>query len=119
MIHFADRREDGIKAIEQAIGQPFPLPDEWDVLTAIDGDSVIGAAIVKGNEVHCGTIGPFFLRPLIRSLLVGLLETHGSVVTKCRPGNTIGRRFVERLGFVKTGETEVVVTYELKELRHV
>jgi hypothetical protein len=120
VIYFAtDRRQEAVSAISAAVGQELDFPPDWDVLAAVVDGVVVGGAVVSGSEVHCGVVTPIFMRPLIRDLFPKLLDKHGKITTKVRASNTIGQRFVGRLGFNKTGESGEVFTYELTRIRHV
>ena len=106
------RRDEAIAAIGRSVGERLPIGDEWHVVAIVDGE-VIGGVMRKGREVHLGITRPVFLRGLIRQYM------RGDEVTTVRASHAVGRRFVERLGFVQTGESGEVIRYELKGLNHV
>ncbi len=78
----------------------------WDVLPLYENGELIGGVLQKGNELHVGYAKPprATIRPYIRAILGKTLEEHGVVLTSVEPGNTVGLRFCERLGFVKYDE---------------
>ena len=79
---------------------------EWDVLPLEENGELIGGVLAKGNELHVGYARQprATIRPYIRAILGKALEEHGVVLTSVEPGNTVGLRFCERLGFVKYDE---------------
>jgi hypothetical protein len=79
---------------------------EWDVLPLEENGELIGGVLAKGNELHVGYARQprATIRPYIRAILGKTLEEHGVVLTSVEPGNTVGLRFCERLGFVKYDE---------------
>jgi hypothetical protein len=79
---------------------------EWDVLPLEESGELIGGVLAKGNELHVGYARQprATIRPYIRAILGKALEEHGVVLTSVEPGNTVGLRFCERLGFVKYAE---------------
>ena len=78
----------------------------WDVLPLEENGKLIGGVLAKGNELHVGYARQprATIRPYIRAILGRALEEHGVVLTSVEPGNTVGLRFCERLGFVKYDE---------------
>jgi hypothetical protein len=78
----------------------------WNVLPLEENGELIGGVLSKGNELHVGYAKRprASIRPYIRVILGGALEEHGVVLTSVEPGNTVGLRFCERLGFVKYDE---------------
>lgn len=74
----------------------------WDVKPLhIDGE-LVGAAIVRGNELHVGLAKPCKASPraMIRNVLAPIIKEHGFAVTAVMPDNRAGLAFCKRLGFV-------------------
>lgn len=63
---------------------------------------VRGAMLVKGSEVHACVAPPWYAREAIR-VINAVIEKHGEATTHAT--TDAGRRIVEKLGFVKCGET--------------
>jgi hypothetical protein len=118
VIHYdKTRRAEAIEAISVAVGRQCTFPEQVEVIAIVD-NAVVGGVVVIENEVHVGVVRPIYCRGLIRELFKPILKKYGKATTKVRAANTIGQKFVERLGFTKTGTSEEVVTYELHRIRH-
>ncbi len=74
----------------------------WDVLPVMIDGALIGAVMIRGNEIHIGCESPMKASPraLIKSFLLPIIEKHGSAVTTVMHDNHAGLVFCQRLGFV-------------------
>lgn len=111
--------------VYEAISERITLPKaefieqlkEWE-LKPIEMDGNLAAVVmVKGNEVHVASSkeyrGKWLSRRVIRRTLGEILNDYDQALTSVSYGNTSGREFVERLGFVPDS-----VTYILEKLKH-
>lgn len=77
----------------------------------------------SGPEVHVAAIPSvrkrWFSRRLVREWLKPILDQYGHLTTSVSPSNPIGQKFVEGIGFERTGETESAISYRLVRLSHV
>lgn len=110
-------RDEALEALSESVGQRIEIGPEWDVFAVVD-ESVIGAVLVCGPEVHVGVTRPCFLRPLIRDVIGSQVERFGKSVTKVRESHAIGHKFVQRIGFKPIKTESGLVHYELRELRY-
>lgn len=78
----------------------------WDVLPVYDEAELVGGVLQKDNELHVGFAKQSrrSIRRYIREYMGAVLTQYGCVLTSVEPGNTVGLRFCERLGFVKYDE---------------
>ncbi len=73
----------------------------WDVLPVMIDGALIGAVMIRGNEIHIGCEKPMRASPraLIKSFLLPIIKKHGSAVTSVMHDNRRGLIFCKRLGF--------------------
>lgn len=108
----ADRRAEALQAISRSCGAHLEISPEWQVLAICQGDEVVGGVLRLGTEIHIGTVRPVFLRSLIRQFV------RPGDTTRCRETHTLGRRFVERLGFELVCIQGGIAHYHLREAKH-
>lgn len=92
------------------------LPD-WNVQLFRDGDKPVGMLMTKGQEIHVA-IGNnhrrrWLSRRLIREVLGGIISEHGHATTKVMRDNAKGIDFVERLGFKKERQDDLMIYYRI------
>ena len=121
-----ERRDSSLEEfVYEAIGERITLPKadfieqlkDWE-LNPIEMDGRVAAVVmVKGNEVHVAASkeyrGKWLSRRVIKRTLGEILNEYDQAVTSVSYSNTLGREFVERLGFVPDS-----VTYTLEKLKH-
>jgi hypothetical protein len=81
---------------------------DWEFVELTHGDEVIGAVMIKGNELHVGysTKPNFSIRKHIKLTLKKLIDLYGEAVTTVNSSNERGLNFCKRLGFVVMSENE-------------
>lgn len=95
--------------------------EAWQLVPLkIDGQ-LIGAAMLRGNEIHVGFDGTPIasIRRLIRETLGAIIGKHGSAITSVRCDHANGLRFCQRLGFEITGFHDGVYMMRCERLNHV
>lgn len=80
----------------------------WEFVELTQGDEVVGAVMIKGNELHVGYSKKptFSIRRHIKQTLKKLLDMYGEAVTTVNASNERGINFCKRLGFVVMSEYE-------------
>lgn len=90
---------------------------EWEMRPVDVNGELAAVVMVQGNEVHVAANskfrGKWLSRKVIRDILGNLIADYDQVITSVSYGNELGRKFVERLGFVPDS-----VTYKLEKLKH-
>lgn len=112
------RRLEGWAACLRAYGLLAPIPPGWDVFAVVDGDEVVGGVMVKGPEAHIGMSRTGHIRAVFRAVIGEQLKRYGYATTSVRKENKAGQRFVQRIGYVQSGEDGRLIHYVLKELRY-
>ena len=94
--------------------------DGWRVIPVERGGEIVATIMTRWDEIHCATKTPgkWITRKLIREVLGEILDTHGICTTFVMADNAAGHAFVQRLGFTRTRDGEMV-RYELRKPRHV
>ncbi|NYS10339.1 hypothetical protein PBR31_00030 [Xanthomonas phage PBR31] len=73
---------------------------DWEVIPVMEGGEVIGAVMVKGNELHVGfSRQGACIRGEIKRIFKPLLQKFGELVTTVCADNKRGLSFCKRLGF--------------------
>jgi hypothetical protein len=80
----------------------------WEFVELTQGDEVVGAVMIKGNELHVGYSKKptFSIRRHIKQTLKKLVDLYGEAVTTVNSSNERGLNFCKRLGFVVMSENE-------------
>ena len=90
---------------------------DWDVHPVVVRNEVMGAVLIKGNQLHACIKPQGFKRWLTRSVLENTLykviKKHGKAITSVKTGNQEGDRFVRGLGFMPFSEDCGVTWYEV------
>ncbi len=68
----------------------------WDVIPVVRGGETVGAVVMKGGEIHCAVQPEYRGRWLTKGMRWMVEQSHKCSTDK---GNTVARRFIERLGF--------------------
>lgn len=89
---------------------------DWDAEPVhVDGE-LVGAVLIRYNEIHACIKPAGFRRWLtkgvLRRTLGKVLHDYGVAVTKVTADNAVGRAFVERLGFKPVRVADGIITYE-------
>lgn len=96
--------------------------DGWHVEPVRIGEWIVGALVVKGNEIHVGVEhmarGHWLTRAWLRSHVAPLLRKHGSLTTSVIQGHRAGHEFVTRIGFKVAQQDATRTHYVLRKLRH-
>lgn len=88
---------------------------EWDIFPVIVDDMVVGAILTNGPEIHACIKPIGFGRWLLKKellILNSIIDKYGFAITKVKKGNSIGRSFVERLGFFLDSMHEDIEIYK-------
>lgn len=119
-------RSEAIKAAYESARDRFQMSAgefekeaaRWDVEPVEVEGKVVGAVMMKGEEIHACIKPEGFRRWLstgvLRKTLVATLTKYGRAVTSVKTGNEVGRKFVERLGFAPFLEKDGVTWYEVR-----
>jgi hypothetical protein len=98
------------------------IPPGWDVTPIYRDGHLAGFFCTQGNEIHAYRSDDFKGRWLthqdIERLTKPLFERYGFVQTRVRTSNDTGHKFVQRLGFTKTGEDGGLTLYRAERLNH-
>jgi hypothetical protein len=83
----------------------------WEIVPLKRQNEVIGAVLIKGNEVHIGYGKPAgaALKAHLRLTLKKLLDKYGYVVTYVQNDNLKGLNFCKRLGFIELSQDSVKI----------
>lgn len=96
--------------------------DGWHVEPVRIGEYIVGALVVKGDEIHVGVEhmarGHWLTRAWLREHISPLLRKHGTLKTSVLRGYRAGHEFVTRLGFKVTHESATSTYYVLRKLKH-
>ena len=81
---------------------------DWDFVELTEQDQLIGAVMIKDNELHVGYSQKptASIRGHIKKTLSELIEKYGSAVTSVTKGNEKGLKFCKRIGFEIVGEDQ-------------
>ena len=122
------QRSDALRLVYEACKERCPMSfdrfaaafDGWRVIPVERDGEIVATIMTRGDEIHCATKTPgkWITRKLIRDVLGEILETHGICTTLVMADNAAGHAFVQRLGFTRTRDGEMV-RYELRKPRHV
>ena len=106
--------EQSVKAAWESVSDRWPvsfeafceLVNDWEIVPIQVDGKVAGAVLINGPEMHACVL-PFarkrwFTRRFHR-LIDGIIEKHGYAQTHA--STELGRQFIERLGFVRYGES--------------
>lgn len=79
---------------------------DWEFVELTEKDEVIGAVMIKDNELHVGYAKKptASIKGHIKKTLSQLIDKYGSAVTTVTKGNDRGLNFCKRLGFVVINE---------------
>ena len=74
---------------------------DWDFVELTQNNEVVGAVIIKGNELHVGYSKKptFSIRKHIKETLKRLIDLYGCAITTVMKSNEKGLKFCKRLGF--------------------
>lgn len=74
---------------------------DWEFVELTQNNEVVGAVIIKGNELHVGYSKKptFSIRKHIKETLKKLIDINGCAVTTVMKSNKNGLKFCKRLGF--------------------
>lgn len=111
----------------EAVSKELPLSREayvetligWDISPLIIDGQRVGAYMIKGHEGHIHVEPQFakrYARRLIKNYLEPVIKEHGYLTTISFK-EPIAKRFLERLGFYKTGEDENFYHYRIDATR--
>lgn len=123
MIEITNDRNLALKAGWKALAERAPHIegnqfDGFDIKAFKDGDLVIGMLMTKGPELHVAVIPEYrrrwLSRRLIRKVLVEIIDKYGKVITSVMENNTVGRDFVERLGFERHYFSNGIIYYRIE-----
>lgn len=100
----------------------FQITDGWIFHEVRRFGKLAGFIMQKDAEVHCYRCpeyaGRWGTRQTIESILKPVIDKYGHATTMVRKDNLQGHRFVQRLGFHATSETDKIVTYKAERLNH-
>ena len=98
------------------------IPEGWTEHPIYRDGCQVGFFCVQGNEIHCYRLesakGRWITRQDLERLTVPLFKQYGCIITKVRKANTIGHRFVTRLGFAATASDDLNIYYRAERLHH-
>ena len=99
------------------------IPQGWTVVPIARCAHVMtGFVLIGGNEIHAFRLPEFKGRWLtqhdIKRVTQPLIDKYGCVTTKVPTSNATGRKFVTRLGFVKTHEFSGITHYKATRFNH-
>lgn len=79
---------------------------DWDFVELTENGELIGAVMIKGNELHVGygKKPTASIRGHIKKTLKTLLDKYGYAVTMVQKENERGLNFCKRLGFIVLNE---------------
>ena len=85
--------------------------NDWEVWPLIQNNEILGAVIVKENELHIGygTKPKGSIRRHIREPLAYVLNKYGHAITYVQKDNKLGLNFCKRLGFVELSTDSVKI----------
>lgn len=100
----------------------FQITDGWTFHEIKRCGELAGFVMQKGPEIHCYRRpefeGRWGTKHTITNIVQPVIDQYGYTTTMVRKDNLQGHRFVQRLGFHATGETEKTVTYKAERLNH-
>lgn len=126
MITAHEDREKALRAGLEALSEDVPMTLEqlrsaaegWDLISLEEDGEAAGVVMVRENRVHVAIRekfrGRWYSRRLHREVLGSLLDKYGVLQTCVRKSKERNQRFVEALGFRKTGETPWLYLYALE-----
>lgn len=98
------------------------IPQGWTVQPIERVGVLAGFVLIGGNEIHAfrlpAYIGRWGTRRDIEKVTGPLIDKYGCVTTKVMTSNAAGRKFVTRLGFVKTHEFSGITHYKAMRFNH-
>ena len=94
----------------------------WNFYKVSKENSLSGIVLIKDNEIHCWRSptfkGRWITRQDIENTLGTLIKKYSFVKTSVLKENSVGHKFVQRLGFKPVKEDEKVIYYETEYLNH-
>lgn len=72
-----------------------------------------GEVLVRDNEVHVFVTKRYMPRRAFDTVFTPLIRQYGKAITKIQKGSEQQKAFVERIGFVETGEDDKNLYYEI------
>lgn len=100
----------------------YKFPDGWEFVEILRGGELAGFFCTKGDEIHCHRIesfsGRWLTRQDIERIITPIFTKFCTIKTKVRKQNSIGHRFVQRLGFSHVAEDEFCIFYEARSINH-
>lgn len=92
------------------------MVSDWDAEPVHVRGQLVGAVLIRHNEIHaCITPAGFrrwLTKPLLKRTLGRVLHDYGCAITKVAEDNPTGRAFVERMGFKPVRTDGGIITYE-------
>lgn len=122
MIRITNDRQSAIAVgsealLDRFIGNLEQVISDWNVQLFRDGDKPVGMLMTKGPEIHVAIVKNhrkrWLSRRLIREVLGGIIELHGHATTKVMLDNNEGINFVERLGFKRERQDDLMIYYRM------
>jgi hypothetical protein len=92
----------------------------WEVEPMLIGEKSIGVIATQGHEIHVtldkrGAL--LHAKRIIKACLVDRIAKHGYMVTRAMSGDAGVARFLERLGFKRTGEDDACTYYRIEQTK--
>jgi hypothetical protein len=83
----------------------------WEIIPLWKEKEIIGAVLLKGNEIHVGYGKPCgaSMRLHIKQTLKKVLNKYGYAITYVMNDNIIGLNFCKRLGFIELSKDSVKI----------
>lgn len=115
----AAKRTEGVAEFIEGISfnQMVENLKDWKVLAVKRNSDTIGMVIVKGYEIHVCILPEYQGRWLTKGLIKDI-DQLGIKCTSAHVDNLQAQRFIERMGFVKTGTEDEHIIYNLRRLKH-
>ena len=84
---------------------------DWEIIPLFRNNEVIGAVLIKGNEIHVGYGKPCgaSMRLHIKQTLKKIIEKYGYAITYVMNDNINGLNFCKRLGFIELSKDSVKI----------
>ena len=84
---------------------------DWEIIPLNKENDVIGAVLLKGNEIHVGYGKPpgAAMKAHIKQTLKMILDKYGYAITYVQNDNIRGLNFCKRLGFIELSKDSVKI----------
>lgn len=96
--------------------------DAWSVDPIRVGEWIVGALLIRADEIHVGVEhmarGHWLTRAWLRTHVAPVLAQHGALRTSVERTYRAGHEFVTRIGFEVVQQDAAATHYMLRKLRH-